>query len=216
MTPEAPERHRAGRSLMPVILVLGVLAVGLAVVGRLAVGSRTSKLPIQGEVPSFELVDQTGSPYPSTRLEGKIWVASFIYTTCPGPCPRVVERLAALERTFAGDPRVHIVSFSVDPEADTPAVLGAYGRSHAIDPKRWSLLTGPPEVQLAVVRKGFLLSVARTDLEGDAVPADGPVIHSTRLVLVDDASRIRGYYDSDDPAAMEKLTADVRRLLARL
>jgi len=198
---------------MPVILVLAALAICLAVVGRLVTSGHIASLPIQGEVPSFELIDQTGATFASTQLEGRVWIASFIYTTCPGPCPRVVERVGALAREFAGDPRVHIVSFSVDPQADTPAVLAGYGRAHGIDPKRWSLLTGPPEVQLGIVRKGFLLSVEPTDTENGAASPDGAVIHSTRLVLVDTVSRIRGYYDSDDPLAMERLASDMRRLL---
>ncbi len=67
------------------------------------------------------------------------------------------------------------------------------------------------------MRKGFLLGVERADLtDVDAVAEQGPVIHSTRLALVDGAQQIRGYYDSEDPAARARLIEDIKRLLAGL
>src|SRR6266516_4919599 len=78
-----------------------------------------------GTVPSFQFVNQNGQPFGSAQLAGKIWIADFIYTTCPGPCPMISSRMNELQKPLEKTD-VHLVSFSVDPEKDTPDVLHRY------------------------------------------------------------------------------------------
>lgn len=167
-------------------------------------------LPILGSCPEFELTNQKNEAFSARDLAGKPWIASFIYSTCPGPCPRVVEALAAADRRLSHDPRIRLVSFSVDPEADTPEVLAIYGRNRGIDPERWMLLTGDAETVFGVVRGGFKLGVERN--AGPDIQKLGAVIHSTHAALVDPALRIRGYYETTDADAMKRLVRDARRL----
>jgi len=195
---------------------LGLGAIVIAVLGaRLyAAGVSSHALPVVATVPSFSLVDQDGDAFGSADLEGKVWIASFIYTTCPGPCPRVVQRLAEVQRRLGGEPDLRIVSFSVDPAADTPPVLHTYAEARGIDAARWRLLTGTVDDVVSLVRRGFLLALARNDgSAADTLATEGPVVHSIRLVLVDPQMRIRGYYDSSDPAAVDRLIDDTRTLL---
>ena len=140
-----------------------------------------------------------------------MWVASFIYTRCEGPCPIIVERLGRLAGDFDDEPDLRIVSFSVDPQYDTPAVLAEYARRHRIDGRRWRLLTGDPDRLFDLIRRGFFLPV-EIAAGGDTRAAER-VTHSVRLVLVDRRDRMRGYYDSTDPTQLRRLAADVRRLL---
>jgi cytochrome oxidase Cu insertion factor (SCO1/SenC/PrrC family) len=93
------------------------------------------------------------------------------------------------------------VSFSVDPERDTPPVLAAYAKSFSASPDRWFFLTGPAATLQLLDRRAFLL--------GDV---GGQLEHSTRFVLVDKQSRVRGYYDSLSQEEMEKLKRDALRL----
>src|SRR5260370_12349444 len=95
-----------------------------------------------GAVPSFQLVNQNGQPFGSAQLAGKIWIADFIYTTCPGPCPMISSRMSELQKPLEKTD-VHLVSFSVDPEKDTPQVLRGYADKLQADPARWDFLTGP-------------------------------------------------------------------------
>jgi protein SCO1/2 len=125
----------------------------------------------------------------------------------------VVERLAQIRRQFPGEPKLKIVSFTVDPEADTPEVLAAYGRTHAIDPAGWKLLTGKADDVYKLIRNAFHLGVEQNT--GDEAADDGAVVHSTRLVLVGPDMQIRGYYDSNDPEAMRRIVADITRLLSQ-
>src|SRR5256714_10767981 len=78
-----------------------------------------------GTVPGFQLTNQNGQPFGSAQLAGKIWIADFIYTTCPGPCPMISSRMSELQKPLQKTD-VHLVSFSVDPEKDTPEVLRGY------------------------------------------------------------------------------------------
>lgn len=194
------------------------LIFGALIVFALAVRTWTSSshpaLPVIANLPAFELVDQTGHRYGSKDLADKVWLASFIYTTCPGPCPRVVERMAHAQAQLGNEPDLMLVSFSVDPEVDTPAVLDTYARLRGIDAQRWRLLTGSVDDVVSLISKGFMLALQRSDKPAaERLATEGPVIHSTRLVLVDRRARIRGYYETNDPGDMERLVADTRELL---
>jgi len=196
------------RGLVVVFGAAIVALLGLQLAGTLGKGT---SLPVLGAVPAFSLIDQDGKPFSSKDLADRVWIATFIYTTCPGPCPRVVERVAAVDTALSHDPRVRLVSFSVDPATDTPETLAAYGRARGIDPARWALLTGPPDEIYTLARLGFKLAVDNAG--ANATPESGPVVHSIYAVLVDTSGRVRGYYDTGVAEAMPRLIDDTRRLL---
>jgi protein SCO1/2 len=158
-------------------------------------------LPVLGQVPPFQLTAQTGQPFESQSLDGHIWVADFIYTTCPGPCPMMSSQMRRVQISTAGMPGVSLVSFTVDPEHDTPTVLAAYAKHFTADPARWHFLTGEPSRLNDLGLNAFKLN-----------SVDGSLIHSTRFVLVDGARRIRGYYFSSDDGFMTHLLHDIRQL----
>ena len=174
----------------------------LLLAGLLLVSCGGSPLPGYGNVSRFTLTDQSGRAFSSDALDGKVWVANFIFTRCAGPCPRMSADIARLATRFATDPRVHFVSFTVDPEHDTPPVLAAYARRFW-DGDRWRLLTGDRAVLHRLKRADFQL--------GDVTP--GSLDHSTRFALVDQQGRIRGYYRSDEPGFVDQLAKDIRSLL---
>ena len=94
-----------------------------------------------GTVPAFQLTNQDGQPFGSAQFAGKIWIADFIYTTCPGPCPMISSRMSELQKPLEKTD-VHLVSFTVDPEKDTPEVLRGYADKLQAEPGRWDFLTG--------------------------------------------------------------------------
>jgi len=130
-----------------------------------------------------------------------LWVADFIYTTCPGPCPLMSHRMSELQRQTADTPDVKIVSFTVDPAIDTPPVLAEYAKHYKADASRWYFLTGEQGKLNRIGRDGFKLN-----------PVDGSMIHSVRFTLVDRRMRIRGYYSSDEEGFLAKLVNDIRAL----
>jgi protein SCO1/2 len=159
-----------------------------------------------GTVPSFQLTNQNGQPFGSAQLAGKMWIADFVYTTCPGPCPMISSRMSELQKPLEKTD-VQLVSFSVDPEKDTPAVLRSYAERLQAEPGHWDFLTGPKSAIYQLCHDGFKLAVS------DGSDAQGVPVHSTRMVLVDRHGQIRGYYDAAEPDAMTKLLADTNHLL---
>src|SRR5262245_15523972 len=159
-----------------------------------------------GVVPTFQLTNQNGQPFGSPQLAGKIWIADFIYTTCPGPCPMISSRMSELQKPLEKTD-VHLVSFSVDPEKDTPQVLRGYSDKLQADPARWDFLTGPKSVIYKLSHDGFKLAIS------DGSGEQGIPVHSTRMVLVDRHDQIRGYYEATEADAITRLVADTSHLL---
>jgi cytochrome oxidase Cu insertion factor (SCO1/SenC/PrrC family) len=159
-----------------------------------------------GMVPAFQLTNQNGQAFGSGQLAGKIWIADFIYTTCPGPCPMISSRMSELQKPLENSD-VHLVSFSVDPEKDTPAVLRDYAAKLQAQPGRWDFLTGSKSAIYKLSHDGFKLAVS------DGSAEQGLPIHSTRMVLVDRRGQIRGYYDAVEADAITNLVADANHLL---
>lgn len=167
--------------------------------------SSPAALPFSAVIPEFQLTDSQGRPFGSPSLQGRVWIADFIFTSCAGACPLMSSHMADLQKQLP--PEIHLVSVSVDPVRDTPDRLAAYAQRYQADPARWHFLTGDPARISVLVQQGFYLSVAEgTD------PAE-PITHSQRFVLVDGQGRIRGYYDSTDPKMLEQLRRDAGSLL---
>jgi protein SCO1/2 len=205
------------------LALLGMLAAAILAVGLLRQFTPSSQaLPRLRALEPFSLLDRHGNIYGSADLRGHTWIASFIYTDCPGPCPLVVRRLKQIDQRLADQPAIRIISISVDPATDTPEVLREYGDAHGIPQGRWKLLTGDPEYVLAVVRKNFLLGVGEAremfpDGTDDAViqqaiEEEGRVTHSLRFALVDGDLEVRGYYQSGEAEDIERLIADALSL----
>jgi protein SCO1/2 len=159
-----------------------------------------------GRVPFFELTNQNGKPFGSAQLLGKIWIADFVYTTCPGPCPMISSRMSDLQKPLEKTD-VHLVSFSVDPAKDTPQVLRGYAEKLQAEAGRWDFLTGPQSTIYNLSRNGFKLAISGGSEE------KGIPVHSTRMILVDRHGEIRGYYDAIEADALTKLLADTNHLL---
>src|SRR5580692_10467786 len=134
-----------------------LLAVLALVVGLAACSRHAPPLEVLGDIPQFELTAQSGQPFHSQTLAGKIWVADFIYTTCPGPCPRMTSQMREVQDAVLKIPDVRLVSFSVDPANDTPPVLAAYAKVHGASPSIWYFLTGPVPTLQMLDRDAFKL-----------------------------------------------------------
>jgi protein SCO1/2 len=186
-----------------------ILLVGIGAVVYLKQSTTgAATLPVLGQVPDARFVAQDGRPLALSDLAGSVWVADLIFTTCSGPCLRMTSQLYQVQEALAGDSGVRLVSISVDPARDTPERLAWYaGQAHA-DPERWVFLTAPMETVRPLAIEGLKLVVDH-NVDGEELG----ILHSDRLVLVDQALQIRGYYDGLDPAAARTLIQDIRSLL---
>lgn len=204
---------RRALPILPFVLAALGLAVSLVLLvhawnlRRIARTYGQEELPRLSAVPDFTAVSASGGAVTKTSLAGTPFIADFIFTTCQGICPGMTAKMRLLEDQLRDEPRIRFVSFTVDPEHDTPEVLARYGQEHGADPSRWFFLRTDKKRIRTLCREGFKLAVE----DADAKAAE-PILHSTRFVLVDASGTIRGYYDSTQPGAMTALAADARRL----
>ena len=191
----------------------GLLVAALIVVFAAAAFQRRHRPeppPILGEVPEFTLTNRDGRTVRRADLAGSPWIADFIFTRCPASCPMMTSRMARLVKELPADSGVRFVSFSVDPEHDTPEVLERYAASFKA-PARWLFLTGDGRQIYRLSKEGFKLGVDAAP-QASGIETAEPILHSTRFVLVDGAGRIRGYYDAFDAESMKGLTRDLEAI----
>jgi protein SCO1 len=206
-TPPGPPPRSANRFLWVALgsaACLLLLAVGL-------VRDRTQPLERYGQLPDFTFTRQDGQPFGREQLRGHPWVANFIFTRCPTICPVFTRKLAGVQKRTADlGEELRFVSFSVDPEYDTPERLAAYARQHGADPARWSFLTGDYTQLKDIIVGGFKMAMGRNEQDVDDIPS---IFHGSHFVLVDRSGEVRGYYNSEHDDDVERLLRDTERLV---
>jgi protein SCO1 len=158
-----------------------------------------------GELGDYACVERSGRATRTSELRGKFLVVDFIFTNCGGPCPRMTEAMSKLQAALGKADDVQLVSFSVDPERDTPEALSKYADGYGADKERWLFLRAElPEIrEIAYDRLGLVGS------------REQPIIHSPKFALLDRTGRVRGYYSPmTDPAFISTLLKDLDKLRA--
>jgi cytochrome oxidase Cu insertion factor (SCO1/SenC/PrrC family) len=167
----------------------GLLLATLAALGYAGISALKHSAPPPndfGPVGDFSLTERGGRTVTAADLAGKVWVASFVFTRCTGPCPQVTGTVASLQKDIGNEPDVRLVTFTVDPEHDDPEELKRYADRFGAA-ERWLFLTGPEKEIDRLLIDNFHVGVDR--------PAGKELTHSTRLALVDRRGHIRGYFD---------------------
>ena len=183
-------------------IIYGIVAVMLLVTFLFKESITLDDLPISGSVPDFEFTDSNGETITRKDMEGKVWVADFIFTTCTMACPIMTGNMNLIHKSFKDDNNVRIISISVYPEYDTPEVLKEYASRYNANTDRWHFLTGPEESVKNIIKTGFKI--------GDY---EDIIFHSEKFALVDVRGNIRGYYSGMETEDMSKLKKDIKRLL---
>lgn len=187
-----------------VLVILTVVGIPVSLsLDRLAESRFRARqwLPVLGTVSDFTLTESSGRPFSLKELARTVWIADFMFTHCPGQCPRMNLEMSRLQKLLP--PAIRFVSFTVDPGRDTPAVLAGYAASYAGEKGRWFFLTGDQKPLNRVAASFHMSSI------------EDPNAHSIRLVLVDGNGRIRGYYDPLDARDVSKLVSDAEALVRK-
>jgi len=192
-----------------IVLVCATLAAIYLRPGNIDTGRPAGELPpVLYAAPDFEFTNQNGEAFTKADLNGNIWVSNFMFTSCPSICPLLTERMKVIAARVALMDDVHLISFSVDPETDTPAVLLDYAARYDIDHSQWSFLTGDYQAMRDAIEEGFKVSMGgpidRKDLSS--------VMHGTRFVLGDKEGNIRGYYDVETDDGIDLLIHEIKSL----
>ena len=162
----------------------------------------TKPLPVLGNIPPFELLDNFGQSFTEENISGEIWVADLIFTTCAGPCPIMSTEMRSLHKYYLGNKNIHMVTITVNPDYDSPEVLTEYGERYDADFDKWHFLTGKYENIQSLIANGFKMG----DIEEI-------VFHSTRFALIDPNMNIRGYYMGTESNDVKKLMGDIKKLI---
>ncbi len=169
------------------------------------------ELAVLSILPEYRFVDENGKTFGSHELKGKVYVANFMFTSCTTFCPKLLVDVQKVQHRMRGViDRAAIVSFTVDPETDTPAVLFARARELKANPFVWRFLSSSIEETKKLLVEGFKVPVGDKEIAGSVME----VAHSNKLVLVDQAGRVRGYYNTDKDS-VNQLMIDMGLLINR-
>ena len=183
-------------------IIYGIVAVLLAITYLTKESNSNSELPVLGTIPEFYFTDSRDKKISRADLNGKVWVADFIFTTCTMACPVLTGNMNLVHKEFRNNDNVRIVSISVYPEYDTPEVLKEYASQYDANTNRWHFLTGPEENVQNVIKNGFKM--------GDY---EDIIFHSEKFALVDQKGRLRGYYSGMETEDVIRLKKDINKLL---
>ncbi|POY40262.1 SCO family protein [Flavobacterium alvei] len=175
------------------------------------------KLEKIGPAPKFELVNQDNSKINNETYKGKVYVLEFFFSTCPSICPKMNLSMLQIEKTFFGNPNFGIVSITIDPEHDTPAVLKEHRELLGVKSSNWNFLTGDKTYIFDLSNKGFNLYAGQDN------KAKGGFEHSGLFALIDKNGDIRCrkddygnpilYYDGLDKKGVRDIQQDIAILL---
>ena len=174
------------------------------------VNGKQIKDTIYHQIPNFEFINQDSSNITQQDYEGKIYVADFFFTTCPTICPKMKTQMLRIYEKFKDNPKVGILSHTIDPRHDTPAVLREFMNNLNIKSKMWQMVTGDKAKIYEIGQKSYMVSAT------DDPTQPGGIVHSGAFVLVDKNRHIRGIYDGTEPEKVDKLMKDMEVLLNEL
>lgn len=164
------------------------------------------------QLPAYALVDHQSRPFTPDTMRGKVWVAGFIFTSCPSTCPVVSRAMGELRERFDSMGHdVEMVSFTVDPTHDTPEVLADYFGTLGVTTDKWRFVTGDPQQVISLVRDGFKLGVGDREAGPDDVAYD--IAHSTKLALIGPDGGVRGYYGIEAEEGLDEIYHRAQHLL---
>lgn len=158
------------------------------------------------KIDDFSLVNQNNEIVTNEIYDGKIYIADFFFTTCPGICPIMKENMITLQNEFINDDNVLLLSHTVTPEIDSVSVLKKYSQEKGVIDSKWNMVTGNKKQIYNLARKSYLVA---EDIES---PIQYDMIHTENFVLVDSKRRIRGFYDGTDNDVMDNLISDIKIL----
>lgn len=189
-----PKALIAGIAFAFIISLLGAVIISAA-------KKSIADLPVYGTNPQFELMERKGELFNSKDMAGTLWLVDFIFTNCKGACPVMSGHMSDFYKLYAHSDKIRFLSISVDPERDTLEVLREYAKSQGVVDDRWLFVRGAIDSVITICEKGYMLAAE-----------DLPMGHSTKFILIDQNSQIRGYYDALYDPDVEQLKVHIREL----
>lgn len=174
-----------------------------------ACGGHDIETNMSGSVPDFEYTTQDNEPFGLKDLEGEWWIADLIFTNCTTICIPMTTNMVNLQKKLKEeDLDVQLVSYSVDPDYDTPEVLAEYAENYGADLGNWNFLTGYDFQTI----KELSTKTFKSSLH-EAQPGDDQVTHGTRFFLIDPEGEVLKFYDGTKSDEIENIIDDLKTLM---
>lgn len=157
-------------------------------------------------IPDFSFTDQNNEEVTQANFEGKIYVADFFFTSCPTICPIMKKELLRVYEKYQENPKVSILSHTIDPVYDNVEVLHNFAERMDVKTPTWYFVTGEKEAIYGMA--DYYLSYAEKD-----GGAPGGYVHSGALTLIDSQKHIRGVYDGTSSEDVDRLIKEIEILL---
>ncbi|PGT79143.1 cytochrome c oxidase assembly protein [Bacillus sp. AFS040349] len=186
--------------------IISIVIAVLALVGCSQSINLEEHFSLNGTVEPLEAVNQNGEAVRMSDYEDKVWIATFIFTNCDTVCSPMTAHIATLQEQLKDEKaEAELVSFSIDPEHDTPEVLKKFGKQFGADYESWNFLTGYDQAEIESFSNiSFLAPAAK--LEGST-----QFVHSTSIFLMK-GSQILEQYDGVSNVPFEKIIEDIKLL----
>jgi len=163
------------------------------------------------KIAEFSFIDQNNQKVTNANFDGRVYVADFFFTTCPGICPQMTYNMAKLQANYIDDDRIKFLSHSVTPWMDTVKQLKRYAIANGVVSKKWHLVTGDKEAIYNLARQSYFAE-KQIGLQLDSED----FLHTENFLLVDSQRRIRGIYNGTIDSEMIRLKEDIDILLLEI
>lgn len=194
------------RKLIYYAIFFVILAIGFYfIISSLIPGYNNRKLEPISHVAAFEFTNQDGKPFSNKEVEGKVYVAAFFFTTCPGICPMMMNNMKKVYEKFKDNPQFLILSYTSDPKTDTAARLKVYADSMRVNTNKWIFLTGRKDSLYNMARLSYTVDDPKNNLKN----ANDDFLHTQFWALVDKKGNVLKIYDSLKPSEVEMLISDI-------
>lgn len=162
---------------------------------------------IYPKIKDFSFINQDSIIVTNKTFENKIYVADFIFLSCPTICPKMNFELNKVYKVYKNNPNILFLSHTIDPEHDTIERLKAYTKSNKISNK-WHFVTGNRDSIYSIATKSYFATAYKDSKE------PGGYVHSGGFLLIDKNRHIRGVYDGTIPEETKRLIRDIKVLLS--
>ena len=159
------------------------------------------------KIKNFVFINQDSLPFGSDNLNGKIHIANFMFTSCTNICPIMTTNMTEVEKMFANNQNIQLVSFTVTPWIDNPDLLKRYKQEFTMNSSNWNFLTGNKSDIYRLARKSYF---AEEEIGFTKDSTD--FLHTEHFLLVDKTMRIRGIYNGTLRLEMQQLIKDIHLL----
>lgn len=192
------------------IVFFTVLVVGFYfALSSMIPGYNKKRFPPISRVEPFAFTTQDGQPFTNKNMEGKVAVVNYFFTTCTSVCPRMNNNLKPVYEEFKGNPGVQFLSFTSDPQRDSPERLKHYADSMGVNTAKWVFLTGRKDSLYNAARYSFKIDDPNNFVSGN----DVDFLHTQFVALVNKKGEVVKIYDGIKPSELKTMSADIKNLL---